>query len=92
MSDSSNMRTTCLVLLAAVVASSIALAWSKHRARELYQTLEQLSHAQDEAQLEWGRLQLEQATWSENSRVEQIARERLGLQFPGPENVMVINQ
>jgi cell division protein FtsL len=85
-------RTICLVLLGAVVASGIALAWSKHRARELYQHLEQLSQQQDEAQLEWGRLQLEQATLSENSRVEQIAREQLGLQFPGPEKVLVIKQ
>jgi cell division protein FtsL len=83
-------RTACVLLLFAVVVSGIGLAWSKHRARMLYNELEQTSKQQDESQLQWGKLQLEQATWAEHSRVEQIAKERLGLKFPSPEQSMVI--
>jgi cell division protein FtsL len=83
---------TALALFFAIVASGVMLAWSKHEARQLFQELERLSSAHDEQQIEWGRLQLEQATWSENSRIEQIARERLGLDFPEQTKVVVIKQ
>jgi cell division protein FtsL len=83
---------TALVLFIAVVASAVMLVWSKHQSRQLFQQLEALSSQHDEQQIEWGRLQLEQATWSENSRIEQIARERLGLDFPQQTKVVVIKQ
>jgi cell division protein FtsL len=85
-------RFTALVLLFAVVCSGVMLVYSRHEARMLYRELESLSAAHDEQQIEWGRLQLEQATWSENSRIEQIARDRLGLDFPLATNVVVIKQ
>lgn len=85
-------RLTAMVLLLAVVLSGLTLVWSRHLARNLFQELEALSVQHDEQQIEWGRLQLEQATWSENSRIEQIARERLGLDFPEQTKVVVIKQ
>jgi cell division protein FtsL len=85
-------RFTAIVLFVAVVASGVMLVWSRYEARRLFQALESLSAQHDEQQIEWGRLQLEQATWSENSRIEQIARERLGLDFPEQTKVVVIKQ
>jgi cell division protein FtsL len=85
-------RFTAIVLFVAVVASGVMLVWSRYEARRLFQSLEALSGQHDEQQMEWGRLQLEQATWSENSRIEQIARERLGLDFPEQTKVVVIKQ
>ena len=85
-------RFTAVVLLLATIASGMMLVYSRHQARVLYQQLEALSSQHDEQQIEWGRLQLEQATWSENSRIEQIARDRLGLDFPEQTKVVVIKQ
>ncbi len=85
-------RFTAMVLLFAAVASGVVLVYSRHQSRALFQQLEALSSEHDEQQIEWGRLQLEQATWSENSRIEQIARERLGLDFPEQTKVVVIKQ
>ena len=85
-------RFTAAVLLLATIASGIMLVYSRHQARVLFQQLETLSTQHDEQQIEWGRLQLEQATWSENSRIEQIARDRLGLDFPEQTKVVVIKQ
>ena len=85
-------RFTAMVLLLATIASGMMLAYSRHQARTLFQQLEALSSQHDEQQIEWGRLQLEQATWSENSRIEQIARDRLGLDFPEQTKVVVIKQ
>ncbi len=80
------------ILLLAIVASAVGYVSARHQSRKLFTELEQLTREQDEQQIEWGRLQLEQATWAEDSRVEQIARERLGLDFPKPEGVVVIKQ
>lgn len=85
-------RLTAVVLLLATIASGMMLVYSRHQARVLFQQLEALSSQHDEQQIEWGRLQLEQATWSENSRIEQIARDRLGLDFPEQTKVVVIKQ
>ncbi len=32
--------------------------------------------------VEWGQLQLEQSTWATHTRVEQIARDKLGMHAP----------
>lgn len=85
-------RWTCVILLMASIASAIALVWARHQSRELFHALERSNAEHDEAQIEWGRLQLEQATWSENSRIELIAREQLGLDFPQAEALMVIKE
>ena len=52
--------------------------------------LEQLSEQRDEAMAEWSRLQIEQATFADASRVEQIARERLGMLMPEHLEILVI--
>ena len=50
-------------------------------------------HAErDELNIEYGRLQLEQATWAEMSRVERIAREEFGLAAPAPERIVVLHR
>lgn len=82
-----------LILLAVtVVASAVLVAYQRQESRRLFYALERLNSERDEANIEWGRLKLEQATWSENSRIEQIARQDLGLTFPEPEQVVVIGR
>ncbi len=85
-------RFVALMLLVAVLISALALVWAKHQSRSLLQELERLNAEHDELQIEWGRLQLEQATWSENARVEELATTKLGLSFPEQSKVVVIKQ
>jgi cell division protein FtsL len=51
------------------------------------QGLEQQRDAMNE---EWGQLQLEQATWGTHSRIEDVARRKLGMTVPPAEAIMVI--
>ena len=44
----------------------------------------------DELNIELGRLQLEQATWAESNRVDQVARTRLEMLFPRTEDIVVL--
>ena len=81
---------TMLILLGAVVASAIRVVYSIQESRELFVTLTKLGNERDDLNFEFGRLQLEQATWAESNRIDQVARDRLGMKFPeGAETVVI---
>lgn len=83
-------RLLLVVLLVCTVASAIGVVYMRHRHRELFVQLSRLEHERDELNIEFGRLQLEQATWAEANRVDQIARERLGMKFPEAADIVVV--
>lgn len=72
----------CGLLGLAVVGSAIAVVVARHESRRSFSALEVLVVERDELNIEWGRLQLEQATWADPNRVEQVAIQQLGLVFP----------
>lgn len=78
-----------LVLVAAVVASAIGVVHARHESRRHFIELNRLTNERDNLDFEFGRLQLEQATWAENNRIEQIARGRLGMVSPGSAELVV---
>ncbi len=55
-------RLLLIVLLACTIASAIGVVFMRHRHRQLFVELSKLEHARDELNIEFGRLQLEQAT------------------------------
>ena len=83
-----------LVFVFAVVCvlSAMALVYTKHEARKLFVELEQLTHERDELNIEWGQLQIEQSTWAQHARIEQVARDDLALVRPAATEVFVIER
>ena len=81
-----------VLLLAATLASAIAVVQAKHRHRLAFVELSRLEAERDELNIEFGRLQLEQATWAESNRVDQVARTRLGMVFPRTEDIVVLRR
>jgi len=81
-----------LVLIVAVIASSIGVVYARHESRRHFIELNRLNNERDNLNFEFGRLQLEQATWAENNRIEQIARGRLGMLSPGSTELVVIRR
>ena len=79
-----------LVLSVAVIGSAIGVVWSRHLHRQAYIALSTLENERDELNIEFGRLQLEQATWSEATRIEQVAGARIGMKFPTDEDIVVL--
>jgi cell division protein FtsL len=71
-----------LFLLAAVLISALAVVSSNHRARKLVTEFEREQEHMRALEVEWGQLQLEQSTWATHARVEQIARDKLGMHPP----------
>ncbi|MEM1092847.1 MAG: cell division protein FtsL [Pseudomonadota bacterium] len=82
------MRRALLLLL--VVVSALAVVWTRHSSRSHFAQLQELQQRSDELSVEWGRLQIEQATWAEGHRVEVKATGELGLVKKRPEDVVVI--
>ena len=80
-----------LVLLVALLISSVSVIYQAYEYRQLFNTQQQLVTQWDDLQVEWGQLLLEQSALGANSRVEQKAKEQLSMQVPKPENVEMIS-
>ena len=83
-------RLLLTVLVVANVATALAVVHSRHRHRVLFVEASRLEKARDELNIDFGRLQLEQATWAESNRIDQVARDRLGMKFPEGAEIVVI--
>ncbi len=79
-----------VVLLAAIMASGVAVVYARQQHRQAYVELNRLVRQRDESNLEFSRLQLEQATWAETNRIEQVASQRLGMVSPQGDSVVVL--
>ena len=84
------LRIVLGLLVAANVLSAIAVVFARHEHRVLFIELTKLEKARDELNIEFGRLQLEQATWAESNRIDQVARNRLGMRYPDAREIVVV--
>lgn len=78
------------VLIAAVIVSGISVVYAKYLSRALFVELQQVREMRDQADMEWGRLQLELATSGALGRVMSIASERLQMRVPDAEHIVVV--
>ena len=81
-----------LFLLAAVLISALAVVSTNHRARKFVTEFEREQERMRALEVEWGQLQLEQSTWATHARIEEIARQRLGMQPPRPGQIISVGQ
>ncbi len=81
-----------LLLLLTVIVSAIAVVWARHESRELFVQLTQLQGQRDALNIEFGQLELEQATWAEPGRIESLARQQLGMVNPSPADIRLIRR
>jgi len=85
-----NARVIVAVLILANVASAIGVVYARHEHRQLFVVLKRLQRERDDLNIDFGRLQLEQATWAESNRIDQVARNRLGMVFPEAGETVVV--
>ncbi|MDH5301914.1 MAG: cell division protein FtsL [Gammaproteobacteria bacterium] len=78
------------LLVVAVMLSALAVVYVKHQNRVVYADLQHLQKLRDEMNVAWGQLQLEQSTFATHSRVEQIAREKMGMTLPGAKEIVIV--
>jgi cell division protein FtsL len=82
---------TLAVLWMVALGSAAGAIYSKHRARELFVTLERLNRERDTLEVEWGQLQLEQSAWSTHAFVERVASTKLRMASPPAKEIELIS-
>lgn len=80
-----------LILFFVLIALSLGVITSQHKARKLYFELEQLQELTRKYETQYGQLQLEQSTWAMHSRVEELAQKKLTMQVPDAKRIQVIS-
>lgn len=70
--------------------SALAVVMVRHQNRVEFREVRVAEKLRDRLNDEWGRLQLEQATWSRHNLVEQAARQELGMVTPEPADIVVV--
>lgn len=71
-----------MILLLIVVVCALGVVTSQHKARKLFQDLENEQERAKQLDVEYGQLQLELSTWATPPRIEQIARDKLKMRLP----------
>jgi len=79
-----------MLLFVAVLVSAIGVSYSAHVNRQLLNTLYNELSERDKAQAEWGRLILEQSTWTAHSRIEALAAEQLKMRIPDAAEIRMV--
>jgi cell division protein FtsL len=79
-----------ILVLLAVVVTSVGVVYSKHQARKLFVELQALGDERDNMDIEWGQLQLEQSTLTTQGKVERAARDQLGMVNLSADNMVIV--
>lgn len=79
-----------LSLLLCVLLTAVSVAVVKHQWRKGFIEFQQLQAREDDFQVEWGRLQLEEGARSAHGFIEAMARDRLGMRLPGKDDIRVL--
>ena len=78
------------ILIAMLMLSAIAVIYSKYQSRLLFIEIQNKEKQLDDYEVEWGRLQLELTTLTEENRIEVEARNRLMLTLPAQNKIVYI--
>ena len=79
-----------LALLIGVVVSAVGVVWTRHENRVLFVSLTAQQNERDSLNIEYGRLELEQATYAEPRRINEEARQTLGMFEPRPQDIRLL--
>jgi cell division protein FtsL len=79
-----------IILGLILMISAILVIYSKYQSRMLFIEIQKKEKELDNYEVEWGRLQLELTTLTEENRVEIEARNRLMLTLPTQDKIIYI--
>ena len=78
-------------VLIAALASALGVVWTRHESRVLFVQLTSLQNQRDDLNIEYGKLELEQATYAEPRRIDDEARQKLGMISPRPQDIRLLH-
>ena len=84
------MNKTLIPIFFIVFISAMAVVFVRSANRQSFLILQAVTLERDRLSEEWGRLQLENATWSLHDLIENEARQRLDMNAPNPTETIVL--
>lgn len=78
------------MLVAVLLISALAVILNKYHSRSLFIEIQKQEKMLDDFEVKWGQLQLELTTLTEESKIERIAKNKLGLIMPYREKTIYI--
>lgn len=78
------------LLALAVLASAVGVVEVKYLTRTEFGVLQSVRAERDALDVEWGRLQIEEAALTSHTRIEENARRKLDMYLPGGGEVRVV--
>lgn len=85
------MNKTLIPILILVFITAMAVVFVRSANRQSFLALQAATLERDRLSEEWGRLQLENATWSLHDLIENEARQKLGMIAPNPLETIVLH-
>lgn len=83
-------RILTVILAAVVLFSAVQVILTQHEARRTFVEIQALEKSRDRLNEEWGRLQLEQSTWTTADRIEHLANSELDMVSPEIESIVLV--
>ena len=80
------------VLMVLLVLSAFVMVYLKDLNRRTFIQYQNMVQANQQAQVDWGKLLLEQSTWSAQANVQQVATDRLQMVTPKAKDIVLITQ
>ena len=80
------------ILIIAMFISAFTLIVMSHEQRRLYAELETLEQQREQLDVEWRRLRLEQRVMAEHSRLEEVARTKIGMKTLDIKSERIVRQ
>lgn len=80
--------TKCLMIV--LVLSAFTVVYLKDLNRRTYIQYQNMAHANQQAQVDWGKLLLEQSTWAAQAHVQQVAGDRLHMFTPNAKDIVLV--
>lgn len=83
-------RMMAVLLGAVVVLSAFGIVVASHETRGMYREIQVLQKENDDLQSEYEKLLLEQSAWANNSRVDEIAYNKLQMVPPDVHEIVMV--
>jgi cell division protein FtsL len=93
LSDMKISKQVCFILFLSflVLSSALSVVFVRNEHRLAVSQLEQYKQQSNQLQLQWGQLLLEQASLATPSRIEKVAKQKMHMTLPNPQQVQVLD-
>ncbi len=83
---------TTIVLVILTLFVIVNYIYLQHKSRNQFVALQELINEENDLNADWGRLQIEQSTYVNNSAIVAQAKKQLGMKLPEKEQILSIKR